>query len=93
MAPQPPQQFNYARAAAREEVYNIFLSIGYNINDGEDLRKLREDLEWAQDKRISAEQSVLNRWRLIGTIIVAVVGSLVTVVIQTIVSYFPGRMK
>jgi hypothetical protein len=66
----------------RSELAHVFLQLGYDINDSDDMMRLAADLRWVEDRRKSAEAFRAKRWAALGTIIITVGGAAGTLLVQ-----------
>lgn len=68
----------------RSELSHVFLQIGYDITDPDDMLRLAADLRWVDERRKSQESSRAKKWAAIGTILITVLGAAGTLFVQWI---------
>lgn len=66
------------------ELSQVFLQIGYDITDPDDMLRLAADLRWVDERRKSQESFRAKKWAAVGTILITVLGAAGTLFVQWI---------
>jgi len=68
----------------RNELAELFLKLGYDITDNDDVMRCAADLRWVDERRQSAESFRAKKWAALGTILITVLGAAGTLFVQWI---------
>jgi hypothetical protein len=75
----------------RPTAISLFLRLGYDVTNNEDVQRLATDLRWASEKRKNENEQKPHQLALIGSGFIAVISVALTVLGQWIVAKLTGK--